>query len=541
MNFIKNTLCIISILACTISCDLIDKTKDENTDSNAVKLVFNIPDSNWESIIVMSPKDALCLNYSTKDNSELMAVIDNNSEISMTFDENRRPTSLIFEEAEFYAEYLDDHCNLIYNIDDISGLEIIPTKTTTKASGEEAFDFALEVTKSKTLDKVIDKADEIIEKQFDKPDVLGTIDKFINMVNTLRELDDIGNALELVDYLESSNDIVKFINLIKTKPNHKQDNSTTYIVGITAGDSEVDGNVASLELRGTIKGISKGEEFNFEYGLCYSASNNMPIYSDGNTGTKYSGLDGSLEMNITLPRRFDTPELDKGTYHYRGFFRDLQTDHIIYSENVGEFVIEEESKWVDLGLPSGILWAAYNVGATSPKEYGGYYAWGETEKKSSYTWQNYKFYNSATESFDYIGTNISNTKYDVAKIEWGDGARMPTIGEAEEFMNYCTFRDGSYDGAAGAYATGPNGNRIFLPYAGSHTSTFYDDDIVAYFWSGTYAWDPDPNDQFGQDHYSDDASAFLVSKYGSNWDYIPRHRGYSVRPVKDKETGVENK
>lgn len=191
-----------------------------------------------------------------------------------------------------------------------------------------------------------------------------------------------------------------------------------------------------------------------------------------------------------------------------------------------------DDRWVDLGL--SVLWAAYNVGASSPEEYGGYYAWGETEEKESYTRKNYRFYNSATDSFDYLGANISNTKYDVAKIEWGDGARMPTIGEAEEFMNYCTFRDGSYDGVAGAYATGPNGNRIFLPYAGSHTSAFYDDDIAAYFWSGTYAWDPDPTDDLGQEHYSDDASAFFVSKYRPNWDYIPRHRGYSIRPVKDK-------
>ena len=50
-----------------------------------------------------------------------------------------------------------------------------------------------------------------------------------------------------------------------------------------------------------------------------------------------------------------------------------------------------DDRWVDLGLPSGILWAKYNVGATSPEEYGGYYAWGETEEKSSYTWENYKY------------------------------------------------------------------------------------------------------------------------------------------------------
>ena len=525
MNFIKKPLCIISILACTISCDLIDNTKDENTDSNAVKLVSNIPDSNWESIIVMSPKDALCLNYSTTANSELMAVIDNNSEVRMTFDENRRPTSLIFEEAEFYAEYVDDHCNLIYNIDDISGSEIIPTKTTTKASGEDAFDFALEVTKSKTLDKVIDKADEIIEKKFDKPAVLGTIDKFINMVNTLRELDDIDNALELVDYLESSNDIVRFIDLIKTKPNHKQDNSTTYIVGITAGDSEVDGNVASLELRGTIKGISKGEEFNFEYGLCYSASNNMPIYSDGNTGTKYSGLMVNT-MNVTLPRRFDTPELDKGTYHYRGFFRDLQTGNIIYSENVGEFVIEEENIWVDLGLPSGILWAKYNVGATSPEEYGGYYAWGETYTKNYYELDNYKYAsiinyinNEPVYSIEYIGDDISGTIYDVAQKKWGNGARMPTISEGKELVENCKVQyfDNLFQ------VTGPNGNNIYFPSGGYYSKT------NGGFWSSTLH-----NSEIQDEAY---CIYFEIDNngYAMGWLYEDRYVAGYIRPVKDPD------
>ena len=531
MNFIKYLFCSILILINIVSCDIIGNTESENTDSNAVKLVSNIPDSNWESIIVMSPKDALCLNYSTTANSELMAVIDNNSKIRMTFDENRRPTSLIFEEAEFYAEYVDDHCNLIYNIDDISGSEIIPTKTTTKASGEDAFDFALEVTKSKTLDKVIDKADEIIEKKFDKPAVLGSIDKFINMVNTLRELDDIDNALELVDYLESSNDIVRFIDLIKTKPNHKQDNSTTYIVGITAGDSEVDGNVASLELRGTIKGISKGEEFNFEYGLCYSASNNMPIYSDGNTGTKYSGLMVN-PMNVTLPRRFDTPELDKGTYHYRGFFRDLQTGNIIYSENVGEFVIEEESIWVDLGLPSGILWAKYNVGANSPEEYGGYYAWGETEEKDSYTWENYKYgekiWSEAENDWVWHVTGlpytICNTQFDVAHVKWGNGARMPSLEEANELVNNCTWNKHTYDNTQGYIIIGPNNNQIFLPMEG-YFFPGVPSSIYGFYWSGAYS----SQSNFAHGIYVDWQHGFRT------WDWACVV-GAAIRPVKDKNS-----
>ena len=81
---------------------------------------------------------------------------------------------------------------------------------------------------------------------------------------------------------------------------------------------------------------------------------------------------------------------------------------------------------VDLGLPSGTLWASWNVGATAPEESGGYYAWGETEEKTSYTEDTYKYYDQTTQEYINIGEEISGTEYDVAHVMWGDGWRMPT-------------------------------------------------------------------------------------------------------------------
>ena len=189
------------------------------------------------------------------------------------------------------------------------------------------------------------------------------------------------------------------------------------------------------------------------------------------------------------------------------------------SPQLFELSIEDE-RWVDLGL--SVLWAAYNVGASSPEEYGGYYAWGETEVKSSYTWENYKYYNPSTDDFNIIGNEISGTSYDVAHVKWGEGARMPTLTEIKELVNKCTFTGGSYNGASGNYVTGPNGKSIFLPFAGGrHYNNLFNEDSSGYFWSGTY------------DEY-DGACCLYYSSGACDWDGDDLEYGYSVRPVKDK-------
>ena len=191
-----------------------------------------------------------------------------------------------------------------------------------------------------------------------------------------------------------------------------------------------------------------------------------------------------------------------------------------------------DDRWVDLGLPSGILWAAYNVGATSPEEYGGYYAWGETEEKSSYTWENYKYYNPLTESFIYIGNDISGTQYDVAHVKWGDGARMPNKDDIQELINNCSWSPGTLSGVSGATATGPNGDSVFFPYSGRrypdgvHNSTTY-----GYYWSGTCIEDNDD----GIDNYV--YTLYCGTDYGfvfeADWNWHLNY-GQNVRPVKDK-------
>ena len=199
----------------------------------------------------------------------------------------------------------------------------------------------------------------------------------------------------------------------------------------------------------------------------------------------------------------------------------------------------EVGRWVDLGLPSGILWAAYNVGASSPEEYGGYYAWGETKEKSSYTWENYvyrekdSFSNGEWEWIGRdIGSNISKTEYDVATALWKDGARMPTLNDINEVWQYCTFKSMTYNGIKGCYLIGPNGNSIFLPYGG-----YIDCDGLEFREICGYYWLADIYIDYPADVcWPADSCTLAVEKDGMDWsENWDRAYGHSVRAVKDKE------
>ena len=185
---------------------------------------------------------------------------------------------------------------------------------------------------------------------------------------------------------------------------------------------------------------------------------------------------------------------------------------------------------IDLGL--SVKWASYNVGATKPEEYGGYYAWGETEEKSDYDWDTYKYCNGTydsmtkycTSSYYYYGTVDNKTTLeasdDVASVKWGGSWRMPTLSEQQELLNKCTWQWTTLNGVNGYRVTGPNGNSIFLPAAGYRNGT------VVHEWGSGYYWSSLLVSSYS---YSACYLYFSSGSYGRNDDR--RCFGLTVRPV----------
>ena len=141
--------------------------------------------------------------------------------------------------------------------------------------------------------------------------------------------------------------------------------------------------------------------------------------------------------------------------------------------------VVEEHEWVDLGLPSGTLWATCNIGANAPEEYGDYFAWGETEPKQVYEWSNYKWGNYYVQGS--LSKYVTDTEYgtidnktelepedDAASVNWGSSWCMPSREQLSELFTKCTKEWATRNGVNGYQITGPNGNTLFLPAAGGY-------------------------------------------------------------------------
>lgn len=170
--------------------------------------------------------------------------------------------------------------------------------------------------------------------------------------------------------------------------------------------------------------------------------------------------------------------------------------------------------YVDLGLT--VKWATCNVGASNPSDCGSYYAWGETNAKSTYTQSNSVTYNKNI-------NNIEGTQYDASTKNWGAEWRMPTYTECKELIDKCTWQWGTLHGYKGFKITGPNGNSIFLPASGcrSEDSIQYDQ-----YW-GRYWTSSSPLVGIAQENSID--LQFYID--GKNTGATDRSAGLTIRPV----------
>lgn len=207
--------------------------------------------------------------------------------------------------------------------------------------------------------------------------------------------------------------------------------------------------------------------------------------------------------------------------------------------------------WVDLGLPSGLLWASQNVGADRPEDYGNYYAWGEISPKSIYSKDSYQYFelneagyyrptkycddtNSGYHHFaDYL--TVLESIDDAATVNIGNGARTPTKEEWMELLQNTTECYTSINGVNGRCLTGTNGNSIFLPASGFY---IHDDIYVGasdglnfagsscWYWSSSVCTKGSGYDQTASwSVFSSRKTELIISVCG-------RSSGLTIRPVR---------
>ena len=256
-------------------------------------------------------------------------------------------------------------------------------------------------------------------------------------------------------------------------------------------------------------------------GICWNTTGTPTI--DDNKTTDGSGV-GSFTSQISnlvsntqyYVRAYATNEV--GTVY--GEERIFTTLLAYYSPATGT---SNGYGYVDLGL--SVKWATCNVGATSPEEYGDYFAWGETTTKETYDSDNcpaYGLRESELQSQGYIDNEGNLTaQYDAATANWGGTWRMPTYDELNELNTQCTWEWINTNDFKGYKVTGPNGNSIFLPAAGCrYGSSLGSAGGDGYYWSST------PDESSGYIAYY---LYFNSSRHGMS-DYY-RSRGQSVRPI----------
>lgn len=188
---------------------------------------------------------------------------------------------------------------------------------------------------------------------------------------------------------------------------------------------------------------------------------------------------------------------------------------------------ENHPHLIDLGLPSGTLWACCNVGATTPEGYGDYFAWGETSPKDVYSWSTYIHCDGSESSCHDICEDIGGTNHDAAAVNWDEQWKMPSHAQIQELKDNCSSIWTSQNGVNGRRFIGKNNGTIFLPAASCRDGS----DIGpigtnGFYWSSSHCLNV-TKDAWALGIYPDNAS-YPVDVYG---DF--RCFGLSVRPVKN--------
>lgn len=182
--------------------------------------------------------------------------------------------------------------------------------------------------------------------------------------------------------------------------------------------------------------------------------------------------------------------------------------------------------YVDLGLPSKTKWATCNVGANFPEDYGYYLAWGETEPKNNYVY-------NETPLCDVAIDDISNNEnYDVARIKWGDGWSIPTKYQWDELIRCCKIRVTKKNGIKGVLLVGRNEKSVFFPSSGIKKDTFlHFEGSEGGYWSSNADYTYRGKNGYPPDAYSTFYLTWSTDECGITPYPAWRGEGYNIRPV----------
>lgn len=261
---------------------------------------------------------------------------------------------------------------------------------------------------------------------------------------------------------------------------------------------------SAITVTGTIEDFGKTYNNVAQYGHVYSEVNPNPTISDYkyNHGSTNQLISYSTELINLKPNT---------RYYVRSYAENPKGISYGTAVSVTTKTADGKEPWqptepdengaVDLGL--SVKWAAYNIGATAPEEYGNYYAWGELETKIEYTKDNYKYNTQDADGFyeNYLPgglSDITGSKYDAASVNWQNGWRIPTKLEVAEIFDKATVVWTNYKNIDGVRIIGPNGNSIFLPSSGycdeygKHNKNTY-----GYYWTSI----AEPNHKLAYDYH----------------------------------------
>ena len=246
-------------------------------------------------------------------------------------------------------------------------------------------------------------------------------------------------------------------------------------------------DASTLKITDGTKVISQGDGYGFfdDGGTLYIQDNSILACYGNESASVELPVESKCKFDSNIGIRYPAGAYIGNSYHvfYEGTTTDVQRDWVVIgpdNQATQNLITDltnnaQQHEYVDLGLPSGTLWATCNVGANSPEEYGDYFAWGETEPKSIYDWNTYFDTGRIDETFGtisfkkYLNLSELQPEDDAATVNWGSDWQIPSLDQLKELCNssYTTTEWTQVNGVNGRKITSKsNGNSIFLPAAG---------------------------------------------------------------------------